>query len=63
MGEGRSQVVGANDRSPLQESGVRRNGNYKECSWKNCPLIFLALSAQNANFLSFLEQKAGIFFA
>ncbi|NEP91016.1 MAG: hypothetical protein F6K18_31720 [Okeania sp. SIO2C2] len=45
-----------------QEERVRRNGNYRGCSWKNCPLIFLSLSAQNANFLSFLGRKAGTFF-
>ncbi|NET93475.1 MULTISPECIES: hypothetical protein [unclassified Okeania] len=39
MGEGRSQPTP----NPSQEgkSGVRINGNYRGCSRKNCPLIFL----------------------
>ncbi len=41
---------------------VWRNGNYIGGRRKNYPLIFLPLSAQNPNFLSFLDRKAGTFF-
>ncbi|RQH06197.1 hypothetical protein D4Z78_30205 [Okeania hirsuta] len=62
MGEGRSQPTPRPSPSQEGEDRVRINGNYRGCSWKNCPLIFLSLSAQNASFLSFLDRKAGTFF-
>ncbi|MGB3510217.1 MAG: hypothetical protein WBA93_13460, partial [Microcoleaceae cyanobacterium] len=45
----------------ITRTGFRRNQNYKGDRSRNYPLVFLPLSAQNANFLSLIKRKAGTF--